>query len=59
MEWEYKVETTEYLFSPQNTTYSESIELMLNKLGGDGWELIGPWDSGNEGLAFIFKRPAT
>jgi len=57
--WEYHVETTEYLASNRGETLTESVQKMLNRIGGDGWELVAPWNVGVESgfETFIFKRP--
>jgi F420-0:gamma-glutamyl ligase-like protein len=44
--WEYKVETL-------NLSANRTIETQLNRLGAEGWELIGMSDAGRA----IFKRP--
>ena len=50
--WEYKVEAGKP---------NAGIQPALNKLGNDGWELIGvvatPPDASGNTLGFFFKRP--
>lgn len=57
MKWEYLIQK----HKASDFDYKNTVQDYLNKLGNQGWELIGLPQSGGQGLKkvvmFTFKRP--
>lgn len=56
MRWEYKTISFSKRAFFTGIISAEGLQLQLNELGRDGWELVGVTQSGMHGILAVLKR---